>query len=149
MECSQLPAAAKWEDASEWQLNEYRSHVKFCRSCRARMFREAPDQLLFELSEPELPEDFWIGFWDSLRKRITPRAGRPHHNNNMRLIRWAVALVVIGILMINKPVQEPPPAVDNEYPLIEDIQSPTATYYIFQPENDAKIVMVFDPKMDL
>jgi len=154
MKCSQLPAASEWDHASGWQLEEYRSHVKICRSCRARIFSEAPDQLLFELREAELPEDFWIGFWSSLKRRLAPSSdGARTSDHVFRVLRWVAALIVVGLFLVHgRPIEEAPSTKSlesNEYPLIEDIQSPTATYYIFQPEKDATIVLVFDPEMDL
>ena len=36
-----------------------------------------------------------------------------------------------------------------EYPVVEDVQYPKVTYYIFQSDPNQKIIMVYDPDMEL
>jgi len=160
MECSQLPTC--WDESSSQQKNLYRRHVEFCSSCKQRILREYPDQLLFQLEEMELPDDFWIGFWDSLHTKIG-RQGRSSLQN-LRLVfaRWAavaacaVILVLYGKSLREIPLEESQKAAPTikanaarAYPLIEDVKSPGVTCYILQTSGDEKIVMMFDPDMEL
>lgn len=153
MLCNQLPPHERWEDASESQLREYRAHLRSCLACRRRIFSEAPDELLFELSDDSLPDDFWIGFWPSLQPRLSRK---PQRVSAIRVIRWAAVFVLALILAVysgrHSTVPQPAkplPAVTHEYPLIEDVQNPDATYYIFQSDGGQKIVLFFDPKAEL
>ena len=150
MECEHLPLPQNWDRATKEQLKGYRRHIRFCRSCRAIVLHQAPDQLLFDLQNEPLPPDFWLGFWNSVdrkRGRTQPVAG-PY-----RAVRWA-AVFLFGsmILLYGRNLPEPVPVrqVENEsYPVIESLQNPDARYYIFQSGTQQKIVMVFDPDMEL
>jgi hypothetical protein len=150
MECEHLPTPQNWDRATREELTAYRIHVRFCASCRARVLKEAPDQLLFDLQEEPLPQDFWLGFWNSVdRKR-----GNTHTvTTTYRAFRWA-AVFLFGalIFLYGQNLHEVAPVrqVEREsYPVIESLQNPEARYYIFQSGNRQKIVMVFDPDMEL
>ncbi len=50
----------------------------------------------------------------------------------------------------NLPETEPVRQIELEsYPVIESIANPEARYYIFQAGEQERIVMVFDPDMEL
>jgi hypothetical protein len=150
MECEQLPSPENWDDATEKDLTNYRQHVRFCVSCRSRLLREAPDQLLFDLQAEPLPQDFWLGFWNSVdhkKEQVPPIAQK------YRPFRWA-AVFIFGslIFLYGRNIPEPGPVrqVQNEsFPVIENLQNPEARYYIFQSGNQQKIVMIIDPDMEL
>ncbi len=152
MECNLIPAPVQWDDATPEMLQKYRLHIGFCRSCRELVLREAPDQLLFSLDDDALPDDFWIGFWDSTRKKmVTGATGAPLP---FQVARWtaAIALAVL-ITFFGSNISDAPFPVKiqdfPQYPVIEDLQSPEARYYILQSDQKEKIVMLFDPGMDL
>jgi hypothetical protein len=150
MECEHLPAPQNWDQATPAQLRAYRIHVQFCAFCRTRVLKEAPDQLLFDLQDEPLPDDFWLGFWSSIHQKrgITqPVVAR------YRAFRWA-AVFLFGslIFLYGQNLHEIAPVrqVESEsYPVIESLQNPDARYYIFQSGERQKIVMVFDPDMEL
>lgn len=166
MDCSRIPSAKFWNQYSVQLVQEYRSHAKFCFACRKRILSEAPDQLLAELDGPPMPEEFWIGFWDSLEKKL-PAAQETavSFQRLTKLIRRvAVVAAVVWLAIINQNLPESPsyeinrgvrhvrpvdflPASD--YPLIEDMQNPAAHYYIFQAGHDQKIVMIINPDMEM
>lgn len=160
MKCNQIPQDTRWEDLSPRQLQAHRAHLESCDACRQRISSEAPEQLLFELQNPELPEDFWLGFWDSLEKKLEPSVEIPVPFF-MPIVRWAAVFVVILILALySRRIDEPIPANtatavprlapdSSGYPLIEDVQNPKVRYYIFQPKGNENIVMMFDPDMEL
>jgi hypothetical protein len=164
MECSRIPPADQWHKASVQQLEEYRRHIQFCQSCRKRCIALRPEELLFELNDSALPEDFWIGFWDSLEKKL------PHERTARRrlvfpIARWAAVFIAACLLVLfHKDLSESPSSIRGElnarpfilqagasgaYPIIDDLQNPRATYYIFQPSEDENIVMMFDPDLEL
>lgn len=162
MECSRIPPADQWNRSSVQQLEEYRRHIRFCQACRRRCISVRPDELLFELRDFSLPEDFWIGFWDSLEKKL------PQERSSRRLVfpitRWAAVLIAACLLFIfHKDLSESPSskrggpqarpfilqAGSSHYPIIDDVKNPRATYYIFQPSEDENIVMMFDPDLEL
>ena len=168
MDCSRIPNATLWHQASAQQLQEYRRHAKMCFACRRRILHEAPDQLLQELDGPPMPEDFWIGFWDSLEKKLP----QPQEAAVVEVPRWArmlrrVAAVaaIAGLAIINQKLPESPSyeinrgvphvrPVDSlvsapEYPLVEDIGNSDSRYYIFQSSQDEKIVLIINPDMEL
>lgn len=160
MECSRIPAADKWELATSRQLEQYRNHVRFCQTCRRRVFSEAPEQLLIELQGAELPEDFWLGFWDSLGKKLMAEKPLQLNRAPVRMLRWAaVFFFAVLLVIISHRLPEAPSRVGVEtrpyvpdtyrYPLIEEVQNPKAIYYIFQAGTNEKVVMVFDPEMEL
>ena len=165
MECSRIPTPKIWDQLEPEALKKCRLHVQFCQACRARVFREAPDQLLFDLQTEPLPEDFWLGFWHSVKqKRSLVDPVLPFHP-----IRWAaVFLVGFLLLLYGQPLREDGGTgvssaqisrvanprskhteVTGSYPVIEYIDNPEARYYIFQSGEQEKIVMVFDPDMEL
>jgi hypothetical protein len=147
MECERLPQ--NWDRATLEELAAYRVHVQFCASCRSRILKEAPDQLLFDLQDEPLPGDFWLGFWNSINQKRTSIPVAPAY----RAFRWA-AVFVFGTLVFlygqNLHEIAPIRQVESEsYPVIESLQNPEARYYIFQSGNRQKIVMVFDPDIEL
>jgi len=111
MDCDRIPAPDLWEDETPLNLKEYHLHIQFCSSCRERVLKEAPEKLLFDLSEDSLPEEFWLGFWDSVdRKRTQPQRRREaekiYNSSTRRLpgralffLRW-VAVVIFGTFII-------------------------------------------------
>ncbi len=140
----------------------YRDHLRFCASCRQRILREFPDQLLFQMEESELPNDFWIGFWDSLHTKIGGLGHPSLQNFSSAFLRWAAVAACAAILLLyGRSLRDVPvaPAVEGStsiqasratgYPLIEDVKSPGVTCYILQTSGDEKIVMMFDPDMEL
>ncbi len=162
MECNELPTC--WDESSEQQQIEYRRHIEFCLSCRQRVLREFPDQLLFGLNESELPADFWIGFWDSLHRKIGDKEKRAP----MGVARWAAVAACAAMLVlygrnldrtVGTETDHPGVIVAGTdartlnsttgYPLIEDLKRPGAVCYIFQTSRHEKIVMMFDPDMEL
>ncbi len=165
MECNRLPAPKIWDQLEPEALKTCRNHIQYCQACRVRVLKEAPDQLLFDLQNDPLPEDFWLGFWNSVdQKRRVVRPALPYPP-----IRWA-AVFLIGILMLlyGQPLRDDGGAgvssaqisraanprfkrseVAGFYPVIEHIENPDARYYIFQSGEQEKIVMVFDPDMEL
>lgn len=157
MDCGRIPAADRWEKASSAQLEAYQAHLRECGSCRERVFLEAPEHLLFQLSNFALPEDFWLGFWPSLQKKLDSR-GANVLSVGARVLRWAAVFgfaVVLVFFSRNLPApkisKSGPSGLVKEigYPLVEEVQNPKATYYIFQSGSNEKIVMVIDPDMDL
>src|SRR5262249_34468091 len=168
-----LPPSQSWDFEPSSKVAEYRKHLQHCSDCRLRVLREAPDQLLFELHSDPMPEEFWIGFWDSIRSKISvarasvPAAGRDARpTSSMRLVRWA-AVLILGVMLAiysktfsniapnpnilragGVAVRSYPPD-SYRYPLVEEVQNPKVTYYIFQPEGNEKVIMVFNPDMEL
>ena len=158
MECDQLPAPRTWEQAAPAALDLYRTHVRLCTACRARVLAEAPDHLLFDIRRQPLPEDFWLGFWNSVQQKNL--VGK-EHVYVLAPVRWA-AVVFIGLMILlygrnlpeterlQDPVQNQAVKIEAQhYPVIENLSNPEARYYIFQSGEQSKIVMVFDPEMEL
>jgi hypothetical protein len=166
MDCNRIPSAQFWDQCSPELIQEYRRHARSCFACRKQILLDAPDQLLTELDGPPMPDEFWIGFWDSLEKKL------PAEQEAMPAPRWTkwirrtaavAALATLAIINqklpespsyeINRgvrqvrPVDSLPPAT--AYPLIEDVQNPAARYYIIQSGQDQKIVMIVDPNMEM
>jgi hypothetical protein len=168
MDCNRIPNAKYWKQASVQQLQEYRRHAKMCFACRRRVLSEAPEQLLAELDGPPMPDEFWLGFWDSLEPKLprmqeAPQVVAPRW---ARMVRWAaVCAAMAWLVIITQNLPESPSyeinrrvltvrPVDSlqnstEYPLIESVGDPAAHYYIFQAGEDSKIVMIINPDMDL
>jgi hypothetical protein len=155
MECSRIPAAEDWEQFSSQQQDDFREHLEYCSNCRRCFLHEFPEKLLFELRDPRLPEDFWLGFWNSLHvKLFLPDPRRI----SMPLLRWA-AVFVAGLFVVLYSHTFPESSLQArrattlpesfQYPLVEEVQNPKATYYIFQPSGNEKIVMIVDPDMEL
>ncbi|HEY4490893.1 MAG TPA: hypothetical protein VI958_02790, partial [Acidobacteriota bacterium] len=140
MECRQIPAAHGWSNLGPDQIHQYREHLSECSSCRQRVIRDAPDELLFRLEDPELPEEFWIGFWPSLHRKMAAAPDRTALK--IRIIRWAAAVAVGAVILLNSPGKQgddlalqPLKLFQSETyqrPLVEEVQNPNATYYIFQ-----------------
>jgi hypothetical protein len=159
MKCNLIPTGTCWEDLSPDRLSVFRSHLKSCQTCRKRVYSEAPEQLLFELENEELPEDFWLGFWPSLEKKLEPAEEPPAAF--YPVLRWAaVFLFVLILTLYSKTIHEPAPKAlvnrisyeapdSSRYPLVEDVQNPKVRYYIFQSEGKENIVMMFNPDMEL
>ncbi len=139
----------------------YRDHLRFCASCRQRILHESPDQLLFQMDESELPDDFWIGFWDSLQTKLGGQ-GQPLQYLSSVFTRWAAVAACAAILLLYgrslrdvpvAPADKGSPSIQAStargYPLIEDVKSAGITCYILQTSGDEKIVMMFDPDMEL
>jgi hypothetical protein len=151
--------------------------VGYCLACRRRILAEAPDLLLPELEGAPMPEDFWIGFWDSLEKKLpAPREAMPAPRWTRYVRRAAAVAAVVWLAIVNQELPESPsyeinrgvqharpgdflgatarPAVipalpvSSSYPLIEDLQNP-ARYYVFQSGKNQKIVMIINPDMEL
>jgi hypothetical protein len=165
MECNQIPASEQWNEASAKQIQEYRNHLKFCLACRRRVFNESPEQLLFELKGEPMPDDFWIGFWDSIDNKLTPDRQR-YHLPLLPVARWAAVLIVALLLALYQNHLPESPSYEitrggsqirpfdlstqaSHYPLIEEVQDPGSTYYIFESAADEKIVMIYDPDIEL
>ncbi len=160
MKCNEIPSGTQWENLSSRQLDLYRAHLESCPGCRTRVFSEAPEQFLFELQDPAIPEEFWLGFWDSLERKLDP-AEPPSVSIYFRYVRWAAVFVFVLILSLySRGIQEPVPAPNTQaismqtvdlsgYPLVEEVQNPKVRYYIFQPKGNENIVMMFDPDMEL
>jgi hypothetical protein len=116
MDCDRIPAPDLWENQTQQNLNEYRLHIQFCSTCRERVLKEAPEKLLFDIGEDPLPEEFWLGFWNSVdRKRsnadilsaeLGGRDGRA--TTFYPIIRW-VAVILFGtfILLYGRSLPEP------------------------------------------
>ena len=172
MDCSRIPNTKYWDKASVQQLQEYRRHAKTCFACRRRILAEAPDQLLPELDEGPMPEEFWIGFWDSLENKLPPQKMEAPATVAVprwaRMVRWAaVCAGMAWLAIINQNLPESPSyeinrgvpqvrpvdilqsSTTTDYPLIENVADPAAPYYIFQSPDDAKIVMIINPDMEV
>jgi hypothetical protein len=166
MDCKRIPNTERWDEASVQQLEQYRNHIKFCLACRRRVLNESPANLLHELNGGAMPEDFWIGFWESLENRLTPVKEKRYHLPLLPVVRWAAAFIVVLLLALyeNKLPESPSYEItrggsqvrpfdslnDNSpYPLIEEVQEPGSTYAIFEAAGDQKIVMIFNPDLEL
>ncbi len=166
MDCKHVPNSERWDEASVQLLDEYRNHIKFCLACRRRVLKESPASLLHGLKGGAMPEDFWIGFWESLENRITPVKERRYHLPLLPVVRWAAALIVVLLLALyeNKLPESPSYEITrggsqvrpfdsvtdiSTYPLIEEVQEPGSTYAIFEAAGDQKIVMIFNPDIEL
>jgi hypothetical protein len=155
MECSRIPAADEWEQFSAQQQDLFREHLEYCSHCRRRFFHQSPEKLLFEISESPMPEGFWLGFWDSLYiKLFSKDRGRL----GLPLLRWAAVFVAAFFLALyshHLPTQSlearrvPALPESFQYPLVEEVRNPKATYCIFQPSGNEKIVMIVDPDLEL
>jgi hypothetical protein len=159
MECSLIQAALDWDRLPQSVREEYQNHLRACLACRKRVSREAPEKLLFELGDLDLPDDFWLGFWDSLHPKLEQQ---PRDDSRIRfsLVRWAAVLAVAAslisfqhtVLKSDDPARPSlvlPMQETHHYPLIEQIDNPKAKYYIFQPDRNEKIVMILDPDIEL
>jgi len=120
-----------------------------------KVLSEAPEKLLFDLQDDSLPEEFWLGFWNSVdRKSSSIRT--PAARASLRAAaatRW-IAVLIIGffIVIYGRTLPETDPVKQvrtSDYPVIESIRNPEARYYILQTSKDQKVVMVFDPGMEL
>jgi hypothetical protein len=167
MDCKRIPSAERWDEASVQQLEQYRNHIKVCLACRRRVYKESPDQLLQELNGGAMPEEFWIGFWESLENKLTPVQEKRYHLPLLPVVRWAAALIVVLLLALyeNKLPESPSYEISrggsqvrpfdsihidpSPYPLIEEVQEPGSTYAIFEAAGDQKIVMIFNPDIEL
>jgi hypothetical protein len=161
MECNRIPNGINWDDISGDQLDEYRNHLESCPICRLRVFREAPEQLLFDIRQPELPEDFWLGFWGSVESKLSRPESSTYSGGKFLLARWAAVFVIaLLVTLYSRQVHDEPSPVpvvnsilptpdSSAYPLVEEVQNPNSRYYIFQPQGNENIVMVFNPDMEL
>jgi hypothetical protein len=166
MDCNRIPSAQRWDEASVQQLEQYRNHIKFCLACRRRVINEAPNLLLHELKGDPMPDEFWIGFWESLETKLTPVQEKRYHLPLLPVVRWAAALIVALLLALyeNKLPESPSYEITrggpqvrpfdsfteiSTYPLIEEVQEPGSTYAIFEAAGDQKIVMIFNPDIEL
>ena len=163
MECSRIPAASLWGELPQSQLDEICRHLRSCLACQRRAFAQAPDQLLFLLRDDEMPADFWSGFWESLEKKLPDREPQQPVLGIARVLRWA-AVFVIGVFLISfsrtlpkqieyssrkSPAAKQIIASEAEFPIIEATQDSKAKYYIIQSPVNAKIVMMYDPDLQL
>ena len=177
MDCNRIPSAKFWDLASAQTVQEYRRHAQHCLACRGRILAEAPDLLLTELDGAPMPEEFWIGFWDSLEKKLpAPQEAVQAPRWTRYIRRAAVVAAVAWLAIVNQKLPESPsyeinrgaqharpgdflrtmaqpaaiPAMPaaSSYPLSEDLQNP-ARYYVFQSGKDQKIVMIINPDMEL
>jgi hypothetical protein len=159
MQCSQIPTADRWDEQPDLR-EDYRRHLRSCLACRRRTFAQAPDALLFELRDSSLPEGFWTGFWESLEKKLPDSRVTEPVGSSYRIFRWAAVAALAAFLAVTSrniprntplvPVSQIHPLLNRvEYPVVEDVQSPKATYYIFQSDPNQKIIMVYDPDMEL
>lgn len=160
MECSQIPPAILWGEDPE-KREVYRRHLRSCLACRRRVLAQAPDELLFELQSSTLPQEFWTGFWESLEKKLHEREVIAPAASSYRFIRWAAVLAVaLLVALFSQTLPQSSPIVQKsgvllqqanaeEYPIIEDVQNPKATYYIIQAGANEKIIMLYDPDMEL
>lgn len=176
MDCNRIPSAKFWDLASAQTVQEFRRHAMSCFACRRRILAEAPDLLLTELEGAPMPDEFWIGFWDSLEKKLpAPREAAPAPRWTRYVRRAAAVAAVAWLAIVNQKLPESPsyeinrgvrharpgdflpPAATarttadspSSYPLIENVQNPAAHYYIFQSGEDQKIVMIINPDMEL
>ena len=169
MDCSRIPSAKFWSQSSV----QTGAGVPAPCEVLLRLSRtdpgEAPDQLLAELDGPPMPEEFWIGFWDSLEKKLpaAQETAAPIQRLTKLIRRAAVVAAVVWLAIINqklpespsyeinrgvrhvRPVDFLPSSPSSSYPLIEDMQNPAARYYIFQAGHDQKIVMIINPDMEM
>jgi hypothetical protein len=101
MDCNRIPNAKFWDQCSVQLAQEYRRHAKTCFACRKRVLTQAPDQLLKELDGPAMPEEFWIGFWDSLEKKL-PAASSESRPAPVwiKYVRRAAAVAAVAWLAI-------------------------------------------------
>ena len=114
MKCNRIQPGIDWEALSLEQSLQFQNHLKTCPSCRRRVFSEAPERMLFELQDPELPEDFWLGFWDSLEKRLDDSQPEKRPNPVFPIARWAAVLVfALIVALYSRRVQEPVPIATN------------------------------------
>src|SRR5262245_8371526 len=98
MECKRIPSGIDWDELPAAQLLAYREHLKSCPACRQRVFSEAPEQLLFEISDSPLPDDFWLGFWESVENKLDRPELSKRSNRALLFMRWA-AVFVIGLVV--------------------------------------------------
>jgi hypothetical protein len=166
MECNRIPAPELWDQLEPKELESYRLHIQYCAGCRARVLNQAPDQLLYDIQIEPLPDDFWLGFWDSVNQKRWIRWSRP---SAIRASLRKAAVFIIGLLILlyGRPIREESGAIVASaqisraanlasqkrdlpsLPVIENLENPDARYYIFQSGEQEKIVMVFDPDMEL
>lgn len=153
MDCNQIPAPELWDEESDENLQAYHSHVQFCSRCRANVLKRSPEKLLFALKQDRMPEEFWLGFWDSVSRK--KNLHKTHTSKTMlatAALRWIAVLIValvIGLYGHSLP-EEQQTRVNStaDYPVIENLRNPQAHYYIFQTTGQ-KVVMVFDPEVEL
>jgi hypothetical protein len=152
MDCNQIPAPELWDEASADHLHAYRFHVQICTACRQRLLKVAPEKLLFTLNQDHMPDEFWIGFWDSVsRKKTVQKTSFSKAALTAAALRWiAVLVIALIIALYGRSIHEPQQARNRvtDYPVIENIRNPQARYYIFQTSGQ-QVVMVFDPEADL
>jgi hypothetical protein len=101
MDCDRIPAPNLWDDETPIALKEYRLHIQYCAVCRERVLKEAPEKLLFQLNEDPLPEEFWLGFWDSVDRKRNHLAGAQGREDAgvTFLMRW-MAVILFGTFLI-------------------------------------------------
>jgi len=153
MDCSRIPPSRFWDEEAPEKLHAYRLHIQFCSHCRADVLKNSPEQLLFELRDEPMPEEFWLGFWDSVsRKRKTQTRNALKTSRIAVTVRWIAVLIVglaIGLYGRSLPESERSThELTSDYPVIENLKNPQARYYIFQTSRQ-KVIMVFDPEIEL
>jgi hypothetical protein len=153
MDCNRLPEPQFWDEESAENLRDYRSHIQLCSECRAHVLKNAPEQVLFDLQDESMPDEFWLGFWDSVSRKRRMQAQRlPVSGRIVAAVRWAAVLILgLAIVFYGRSLpdgERPASALTSDYPVIENLQNPQARYYIFQTSNQ-KVVMVIDPDLEL
>jgi hypothetical protein len=106
------------------------------------------------LREEPLPDEFWLGFWNSVSQKRGNMAVAAASSRFITMIRWAAMFAFAALIVLygrDLPETAPPgrQAGTEVYPVIENIENPEARYYIFQSSEQQKIVMVYDPDIEL
>jgi len=134
-----------------------------------------PTRLFRALKEADPPEEFWSGFWHSVRAGIRDSGrARPALTPGRALLLGSsaglmTAVAILALVLLVRPLAHPPAsgiplpravpprvlAVEEEKappPILEDLQSASARVYTFhvgEPSDATDVILIVDEKIDI
>jgi len=134
-----------------------------------------PSQLFRRLAGEEPPEEFWAGFWPSVRAGIREAETRPAgfltRGRALLLgssagVMAAAAVLVAAFLVVPVrrapgpgetavtalPASAPPAGETSPPPVLEDLRSASARVYTFEvggPEDSTDVILIVDESLDI
>lgn len=134
-----------------------------------------PTRFFRALKEANPPEDFWAGFWPSVRAGIRDSDGARSPLTAGRALLLGssaglmTAVAVLALVLLVRPLAHPPaPGVPPPHPMplqalagaeekapppiLEDLQSASARVYTFhvgEPADATDVILIVDEKIDI